>query len=128
MRIEFYTNTNLIDPLLLDELKVFDSEGILKFFNDPFTFNIGITFDNNNKIIGAGIIRVVNEFKMFIDPELSNIKKAAIIKILLDNAENLKQCNETIVEISKGGDHYIDLLVKHYDFYETSGQVLRLEK
>lgn len=127
MKIEFYKNTDLIDPLLLERIQVFDDEKIIDFFKDPFTFNIGIVTDND-KVLGTGVVRVINEVKMVLNPKLSNFKKASIIKTLLNSAMVRTQCSEIIVEISKGGDHYIDLLVKHYDFYETYGKVLRLEK
>lgn len=129
MLIKVYSDSKEIDKKYLDQLILIDEERVLEFINDPFTFNVGIVLDDEKeKVLGFGLIRVVNEVKMILNPELSNTIKARVLKYLLDEAKHISQCNEVLAEITRGGDHYIDSLVKHFNFYETSGKVLRFEK
>lgn len=127
MILDIHASIKTIKEEDLEQLRLIDNEKLVEFFNDPFTFNIGIVYEHG-KILGFGLIRVVNEFKMSLDPNISEFSKAKTIKKLLDSACELSQCNEIIVEITKGGMHYIDSLVKHYNFYETKSTVLRMEK
>ena len=130
MKLDLYSLDIPVPPKISEKIRKFDKEYISDYFYDPFTFDIGILSDSNSegKILGAGIIRVVNEFKMILNPELSDFKKARIIDILMKIAKEKAQCNEIIIEITQGGKHYINLLTNHFDFQKTYGEVLRLEK
>lgn len=111
----------------INEIKKYDKENISDFFSDPFTFNIGIA-TNGNEVLGAGVIRVINEFKIIINPTLSDFRKAKVINTLIKEAFKNAQCNEIIVDITQGGDHYINILNKHFGFQKAYGEVLRLER
>lgn len=112
---------------IASRIREFDVEGLLDFCYDPFTFSIGVVFHEDGSILGVGMIRVVNEFKMIINDKLQDYTKAKMIKMLLEEAKNLSQCNEIIVEITKGGPHYEAILENHFDFQPTQ-DVLRMEK
>lgn len=126
MQLEIYQNLDSINKDDIEVLSKYDNEYLLQYLKDPFTFDVGIARDGN--ILGIGIIRVINEFKMLLNPNMTNFRKAKVIKMLLEEASKRSQCNEIIVEISKGGFHYEQLLVDHFDFQPTYGRVFRLEK
>ena len=126
MLIELYTNSNAISKESINEIRSFDSENISDFICDPFTF-ICATVHSGDSIVGAGIIRVINEFKMTLNPKLSSFMKAKVLKVLIDEGIKRKQCNEIVVSITKGGNHYKDILYKHYGFEEDLGSLMRLE-
>lgn len=116
----------------LDEISKFDIENISDYLNDPFTFTNGIVYGSNDNVLGCGVIRVINEFKIVIDSKLPNYIKAKVLKLLLDKALKLKQCNEVIISLTQPENfielqHYKDLIQKHYNFQEETGIVLRLE-
>lgn len=127
MTLNIYTTIDQISTEDLRDIINFDYDAVSNFINDPFTFNIGIV-KYNGKVVGFGIIRVVNEFKLALDPKISNITKARAIKRLLNSAIELAQCNEIIASITNGGEHYVNLLEKHFRFYRDSGVLTRLEK
>lgn len=128
MKLDLYSLDIPVPPKITENIRKFDREYISEYFYDPFTFDVGILSDSNSsgKILGAGVVRVVNEFKIVLNPELSDFKKARIIEILMKTAKEKAQCNEIIVEITQGGGHYINLLINHFDFQPTYGEVLRL--
>src|SRR5437660_11634222 len=130
MNIQIYPNINLINKEYLNDIEKFDDEGIISFFADPFTFNIGIAINNEGKVIGTGLIRVIDEFRMALDDNLSNMTKARIIRLLMKEALIKRSCNEAIVCISKPENNiesYSELLKKHFNFYEDNNKFLRLE-
>ena len=118
---------NNIPIELIEEIKKFDGEGIHTYLNDPFTFATGIVH-SNDKIVAAGILRVVNELKIIIKPEISNVHKAMAITLLLKEVNKNMQCNEAIALITDGGDYYINILKDRFKFREESGVMLRLER
>jgi len=131
MIVKIYDNN--ISSDLIDEIKKFDGEGISNYLNDPFTFTTGIVTASfkekeENQIVAIGILRVVNELKITIRPEISNINKAMAITLLLKEVNKNMQCNEAIALITAGGDHYINILKDHFKFREESGVMLRLER
>lgn len=125
MIFDIHSSIKSISNKDLERLKLIDEEGLETWLSDPFTFNICICYEGN-QILGFGLIRVVNEFRMCLNRDYSNFKKAKIIKGLLCRAIELGQCNEIIVEISKGGPHYIQSLVNRG--FKELDPVLRLEK
>lgn len=124
MILNIYTKIDQISPKELREMKEFDEENLSIYLNDPFTFHVGV-IRNEGKVIAFGLIRVVTEFKMAINPELSNFKKAGIIKKLLDNAIELSPTNEIFASITKGSGHYINILSKHFHFDTDPGIPVR---
>ena len=125
MTIDVYNDK--ISSELVDEIRKFDEEGISNYLNDPFTFTTGIV-TSGDKIIAAGIIRVINELKVVIRPEISNIHKVKVLKLLLRESNKRIQCNEAIALITDGGYHYVNVLKNHFGFREESGVMLRLER
>lgn len=128
MNIKVYKSWKEIPEETVKEIYQFDKEKIGGYFFDPFTFHIGVVFANDGRVIGAGVVRVVNEFKIIMNPEFKNITKAKSISKLFDAALSNMQCNEAVVEITQGEEHYEELLIKHFKFFHTYGNVLRLEK
>jgi len=128
MQLNSYTDTINSPDIKEDikEIEKFDKEHIHPYIFDPFTFNTGILLADNSQVVGFGIIRVVNEIKLVLNPNLSNFNKARAIKLLLDNGIPLCQCNEIIAYITQGGNHYEGLLKKHYNFEYEPGTLLRL--
>lgn len=128
MTIKTFDNINKVSlDLLKKEIEVFDEERVSDYINDPFTFTVGIVA-SSGRVAAVGIIRVVNELKVVIRPEISNIHKAAALRLLLNESKSKMQCNEAIALITNGGDHYVNILKDHYGFREDPGIFLRLEK
>lgn len=112
-----------------NKIAVFDSEGTVEYLGDKFTFISGVV-RNETDIVVLGIGRVVNEFKIVINPKYSNLQVAKAIKTLFNEAINWAKCsgsNETIVIITKGGDKYQEFLSKHFGFEKIDGTPMRLE-
>jgi len=132
MIVQVYKDFDSVPESDLDQIIIFDKEKIFEYFKDPFTFNIGIVKVMNN-VVGAGIIRVVNEFKMTIDNELPKVTKAKILKSLMEQAGlPLKQCREVIVSLSlpktvKELNNYSEILKSHYGFERDTNIVMRRE-
>lgn len=123
-------HNNNISNRLLNAIKKIDKEGVSSYLNDPYTFTTGIvysTINDKDEIVAAGIIRVVNELKVILKPELSDILKAKALKLLLDTSTSMMQCNEAVAIITQGGDHYVNILKDHFNFFEEPGTFLRLE-
>jgi len=112
----------------IKKLFEFDNEGICDYLNDSFTFNKGILISDKGLVIGAGVLRVLNEFKMTLDPTLSDYQKAKAIKMLMKVALEKSQCNEILLKITKDIPKFSSLLMTHYNFEITPGLTLRLEK
>lgn len=127
MTIDLYTEASQIPVKDFQQLVILDNDSICTFIGDPYTFTIGV-LKNNKRVVGFGLIRVVNEFKMALDLDLTNFQKAQAINGLLKVAIKLSQCNEIIASITKGGDHYIKLLENHFKFSIDNGVLMRLEK
>ena len=92
------------------KISEFDNEQIYQFTNDPFTFNSKIVLNDKDEILAAGFIRVVNEFKVTVNPNISNFMKAKVIDELIKYGLSNSQCNEIIVELTNGGNHYANIL------------------
>ena len=98
----------------------------LKITLDPFTYKSGIVEDKN-KVIAVGILRLINEWKLIVNPKSSNYQIAKAIKLLTEQA--LKESSTEIhAIIDKGGEKYIELLKRHFNFREPEGSFLRMEK
>jgi hypothetical protein len=124
MKIDIYDK---IPPEIAIKIKEFDTGEMSSYLNDPFTFTTGV-ISMKDKIIAAGIIRVVNELKITAKLEVSDINKAMAISLLFKAAKEKMQCNEAFALITQGGDHYVNILKNHYKFYEDHGVFLRLER
>lgn len=125
MTIEIFDDN--ISQELINEVRKFDVEGISDYLNDSFTFTTGIV-TSRGRMVAIGIIRVVNELKVIVRPEISNIHKAAALRLLLNESKSKMQCNEAFALITNGGDHYINILKNHYRFREDYGVFLRLDR
>lgn len=112
---------------VVKKIQSFDSEHISDYFNDPFTFTVGVVHSDTDTV-AVGIIRVVSEYKIIVNPTASNIHKAAAIKQLFIEAIHRTKCNEVLVIITKGGQEYEELLSKHFGFEKINGTPMRLEK
>ena len=110
------------------KISEFDTEQIYQFTNDPFTFNSKIVLNDKDEILAAGFIRVVNEFKVTVNPKISNFMKAKVIDELIKYGISNSQCNEIIVELTNGGNHYANILEKHFKFQYGNGILMRLER
>ena len=122
----------LFDPqqeqLLKDRHIPFDSERLLPYLDDPFTTLAGIIEDD--RPIAVGIVRLVNEFKIIVNPDISAFKKAKAINALMRAAiYNTSQhgANEIYALITQGGEHYQELLSKHFEFYTPAGTLMKKE-
>src|SRR6185503_2979987 len=133
MILRLYSNIQSIPKEILDEINLFDIEKISDYFADPFTFNIGIVFnDSGDNILGAGINRLINEFKLVLNPESTNHIKAKVLNTLMNKAISMMQCNELSVSLTLPSnfiesEHYKDILIKHFDFDEDDNITLRKE-
>ena len=117
----------------IKEIMRFDKEGITEFISDPFTFDVGIVKNESGKVIGVGITRVINEFKMALDDELPALQKANTLKLLMGNAIELAVCNEVLITLTlpeklRELERYKRIMEKHFGFYKDNGIVMRLEK
>lgn len=130
MEINHYTDPKNSPDIEKDlgKIRHYDIENITDFVYDPFTFNTGILIGDNSEVIGMGIIRVINEIKLVLDPGLSNFQKSLAIKKLMNAGVPLCQCNEVIAYITSGGKKYENLLKMHYNFSHEPGTLLRLFK
>jgi hypothetical protein len=126
--MQYNIHTNNVPLDFVQKIAEFDDEGFSYYLRDPFTFNSAILFGSDGKILGAGVIRVVNEFKMSLDPNLSNLQKAKALKILMKLALEHAQCNEILGVITKGGLSYTKILKDHYGFEFQPGILLKLER
>lgn len=114
-----------IPPKVVEEVKKFDMDGcVSSYLNDPFTFTTGLAI-SGGKIIAVGVVRVINEIKIVIDPSIHDLTKARALKLLLDEAPLKTQCNEVVAVITQGGNHYVNILKNHYEFKEDYGVFLR---
>ena len=127
MNLAVYIKGDSLPLGILEQIKQFQTEDISEYFSDPYTFDIGIITDEENKVLGVGIIRVVDELKMSLNNELSNIEKAIALKALLNEAIARRHCGEILVMITQGGEHYVNLLQRHFDFQEIKGIPMKWE-
>lgn len=111
----------------IKQVEEFQSELIADFFHDPYTFSIGFVINEEGKVQGVGLIRVINEFKMQLNPELSNLTKVRVIKDLLNEAISRRHCGEILAMITQGGASYVGLLEKHFNFHRIDGTPLKWE-
>ena len=115
---------------ILNNIKFpFDSENILPYAHDPFTTLNGLVFDNNG-VVALGICRLVNEFKVIINPNVGRLKIAVAINKLISSA--LVHChksgsNEIFVILTQGGIPYSKFLTKHFDFEKIDGIAMKKE-
>lgn len=112
---------------LIEDIRKFDAEDISSYTKDPFTFEKVAVLDDNGKPIALGILRVVEEYKIILDPKLSNRQKTIIIRELMTESRYRNRCNEVIVFITQGGEHYKNFLKKHFGFRERDGIALMKE-
>ena len=126
MNIQIYDNFEQISDKTVDEIRKFDTEKISDYFYDPFTFVSGIV-SNDDRVLAAAVIRVINEFKVVLRPDTHNYIKAKILRDLIKYGVDHMQCNEIIISITQGGEHYQKILEKHFGFYKDNGIVLRKE-
>lgn len=129
MILKTFKNIDEIPPEDLLSIATYDKDKTFDYFGNPFTFDIGIVTDDD-RIIGAGIIRVINEFKMIMNPHLPKLTRIKTLKLLIEKAIELKQCSEVLVSLTspygeKDLKNYIKLLRSEYGFYEDLGKVLR---
>lgn len=108
----------------------FDDEGIALYLNDPFTQISGIIREDNDEVVAVGILRMINEWKLIVNPLASHFEVSKAIKEL--SKQGMTYClahgsNEIYARITKGGDHYTKLLKKHFGFKEANGILLKLE-
>jgi len=109
------------------EIASFDRENILPYTKDPFTLINGIVEDKDG-IIALGICRIVNEFKVIINPNRKRMHIALAIKHLVEEAVSkckAKGSNELFVIVTQGGIKYEKLLCKHFNFECIEGTTLR---
>jgi len=109
-------------------IESFDSENILPYAHDPFTLICGIVEDDED-FVALGVCKVVNEFKVIINPKVSKGKIAIAIDTLIKQA--IKKCkaegaNEILAIITQGGESYENFLSKRYNFEKVNGTPLRL--
>ncbi|MEX0596830.1 MAG: hypothetical protein WD512_10040 [Candidatus Paceibacterota bacterium] len=112
-----------------NKISVFDTDGVLDYTEDKFTLIQGIV-KQEDEVIALGIGRIVNEFKISINPKFSNFQVAKAIKTLFEEAMDWAKkfgSNEILVIITKGGENYENLLIKHFGFEKVSGTPLRGE-
>ena len=113
----------------IDTVKLFDSEGIHKFLSDPFTFG-KVVLEDEKGIILVGMRRVINEFKIIPNNNRSNLDIAVCIQSAFNMgvSDALQRCpTEVYVFITRGGEHYVNLLKKHMKFTDVKGIPLKLE-
>ena len=112
----------------IDKIRKYDEEGLSYYFNDPYTFDSGIIFsDSRDEILGAGIIRVLEEVRTVIDPKLDNFQKAKIVHTLIKNAIKRRRTHEILAFISKGGKDYANLLQNHFGFKVIDEDVIPMK-
>jgi len=116
-----------VNPKDLTQIHQFDDEGITYYLNDPFTFNKALVIEDNT-IIGAGCVRVLNEFKMILNPDLSDYKKAKVLKLLMDEAIKKAQCSEILINVTKDIPRFSQRLITHYNTEIRPGFFLKLER
>lgn len=118
------------DKYLKDKgIEAYDEEKTLLYAKDPFVIVNGLVEDEDN-VVALGICKLVNEFKLIVNPQASQIKKAAAIQKLI--VEATKACrregsNEVVSVITQGGKKYVNFLNKRYGFEELPGIPMRLE-
>lgn len=126
MEIKFLDKSNPLTPDLLSKLEEFDSEGISEYVTDPFTFEVAVVY-NEDTPIAIGLLRVVEEYKIALDSNLSNNNKAMIVKAFLGEAKKRSKCNEAIVFVTKDKERFERFLKKHFKFKNREGIPLTLE-
>jgi hypothetical protein len=116
-----------VTPYLLHQIEKIDKEGLASYLQDPFTFVIVVLLNDDYKLLGVAFSRVVEEYKIILDPELSNREKALAIKEWMSVARDLTRCNEVVVFVTQGGEHYENFLKKHFNFKKREGTPLMLD-
>jgi hypothetical protein len=122
-----YTKGESIPQSYIDQVIGFQSEEISEYFKDPYTFDIGFVLDDEQRVLGVGLIRVIAEFKMQLSPSLSNPEKAIIVRDLMNEAISRRPCGEIVAFISQGGLSYELFLQKHFDFNKIKGTPMKWE-
>lgn len=113
----------------LETIKVFDQENLFPYLLDPFTFK-KIVIEDDKGIILVGMRRVINEFKIIPNNARSNLDIVRAIKAAFDVGvkDVMERCpTDVYVFITRGGEHYVNILKKHIGFTEVSGIPLRIE-
>lgn len=120
-----------IDNNLLEKIISIDNENISSYLRDPFTQVNGVVSNDDGEIIAVGLIRIVNEWKVIINKDISKFEVAKAIRELGKQAMiigNQKGSNEVYAIITQGEDNYKELLKKHFGFKEINHQsLLKLE-
>jgi len=116
-----------LPPNLFEELEKIDLEGLASYLSDPFTFSIAAVYNEQDKLVAVGFSRAVEEYKLIVNPDSSSREKAIAIRDLMTLSTHLTKCNEVIVFITKGSEHYENFLKKHFGFHNRDGVPLALE-
>jgi hypothetical protein len=111
----------------LSQLEEIDIEGLMSYLNDPFTFTIALVYDEKDKIIAAGMSRVIEEYKLITNPLASSRVKSIAIRDLMTISTGLAKCNEIIVFVTRGEEHYENFLKKHFNFRKRDGVAMMRE-
>jgi hypothetical protein len=110
-----------------EKIKDFDFENILDWIPDPFNFDIGVVYDDNQEIIALGLIRAITEFKMVLNPEIPKRTKHRAINVLMEHAVKNSPCKEHLIMVTQGEEVFEKFLKRDFLFYRTNGIPLKLE-
>lgn len=126
MEMIFVDESNPLREEVIEEIRKFDTEGLLDYINDPFTFEVGVVYEDD-KPIAFAILKVIEEYKIAIDERLSARHKAVIIRDFMSEASIRRRSNEVVVFLTKGGEPYEQFLKRHFNFHKPEGIPLKLE-
>lgn len=126
MEMIFVDESNPLRESVIESIREFDSEGLLDYINDPFTFEIGVVYEDE-KPIAFAILKVIEEYKIAIAENLHPRQKAVIIKEFMSEASIRRKSNEVVVFLTKGGEPYEQFLKRHFGFQSPDGIPLKLE-
>jgi hypothetical protein len=116
-----------ITPLDKEQIALYDRENMLLFLDDPFTLKTVVLQNEAGEAIGLGLIRPITEYKMVLNPNLSLTEKVKGLQMLMHTARIEDPCNESLIIVTQGGQHFVNILEKHFNFFKVNGIPLKLE-
>lgn len=118
---------DVLTDKIINEIQLFDTENIIPYCSDPFTELNGIVFDEED-VVAVGVNKIVNEFKVIVNPAIGRFRISQAIKALIIQAiEDMKEkgSNEILAVVTQGGMPYEKFLERHFKFEKISGALMK---
>jgi hypothetical protein len=119
----------MIKDLKINDLIILEKENLPSIFNGPFKLRKTI-YSKEGEVLGLFWVRVTAEISILLRSELSNYKRARVIKeignYLYNEIPIQLGISDAFITFDKDFDEkYLELLKKHFDFKEIRALTVR---